>query len=58
MTENNKVLIKAPGDRSTKAYKEWILAIRFAITGKKSDGSSISEEQWDKLAAEFWEGQK
>lgn len=54
--ENDKLVLKAPKDKSVKAYKEWILALKFAMTGKKSDGSSISETEWATLCNEFWKG--
>lgn len=54
MEKKNSVYLLLPEDRSVEAYKEWILALLLAITGKKSDGSNTPEEEWEKRCKEFW----
>ena len=41
-----------PKDKSLEAYKEWILSIKKAMTGKGED--TLPAEKWEKMWREFY----
>lgn len=52
--KKNKVMLKRPDDHSVKAYKEWIQALKFAMTGSREPDTSMTEADWAKSCKKFW----
>lgn len=52
--EKNKVWLKKPQDHSVKAFREWVQAIRFAMTGSRDVDTTMTEADWAKSCKEFW----
>ena len=57
MEVNSKPFFSRPRDNSWQAYRDWVLAVTSALTGKKAENTYL-EDEWKQIAAKFWSKDK
>ena len=56
METRRKVTYSKLPDKSLEAYKAWVSAFFFRLTGKTAD--TRTDEQWEQSWREFWQNAK
>ena len=56
MSSKKPVVFARPRDRTLEAYREWVIKVGIALTGKtEEEFDTLTPEQWRKAWEEFWE---